>query len=109
MTSSKRKFDVMRRARLLIGVVGAILVVLSVRTTTAQIDPRMPEGPNRALVARMCTTCHDLGNIVSTVGRSREGWDGKIDEMQSYGMKVTLEERALILNYLATYLPSPGR
>jgi len=64
----------------------------------------MPEGANRALVARMCTGCHDLGNLLSTVGRSREGWDGKIDEMQSYGMRVTPEERALILDYLATYL-----
>jgi hypothetical protein len=109
MTSSRLKLDVMRTARLLIGVVGAILVFLSVRPTIAQIDPRMPEGPNRTLVARMCTACHDLGNIVGTVGRSREGWDSKIDEMQSYGMRVTPEERALILDYLATYLPSPGR
>jgi hypothetical protein len=105
MTSSKRRFDVKRTARPLIAVVGATLVVLSVRPTTAQIDPRMPEGPNRALVARLCTGCHDLGNLLSTAGRSREGWDSKIDEMQSYGMKVTPEERALILDYLATYLP----
>jgi hypothetical protein len=95
----------MRIARLLIGVVSVILVFLSVRPTTAQIDSRMPEGPNRAFVARVCTGCHDLGNLLSTAGRSREGWDSKIDEMQSYGMRVTPEERALILDYLATYLP----
>ena len=95
----------MKTARLLIGVVGAVLVVLSVHTTTAQIDSRMPEGPNRDLVARRCTTCHDLGHLVSTGGRSREGWNGKLDEMQTYGMRVTAEERALILDYLATYLP----
>jgi hypothetical protein len=95
----------MRTARLLIGAVGVMVVFLSVRPTTAQIDSRMPEGPNRALVARLCTGCHDLGNLLSTAGRSREGWDSKIDEMQSYGMKVTPEERALILDYLATYLP----
>jgi len=91
--------------RLLIGVVGAILVVLSVRPTTAQIYSRMPEGPNRALVGRMCTTCHDLSNLFGTAGRSREGWNGKIDEMQSYGMRITPEERTLILDYLATFLP----
>lgn len=94
----------MTNARLVFGAVGAILVFLSVRPTTAQIDSRMPEGPNRAFVARVCTGCHDLGNLLSTAGRSRAGWDSKIDEMQSYGMKVTLEERALILDYLATYL-----
>ena len=95
----------MRTARLLIGVAGAAVVVLGLRTTAAQIDPRMPDGPNRELVVRKCTTCHDLGNIVGTGGRSREGWNGKIEEMETYGMRVTAEERAFILDYLATYLP----
>jgi hypothetical protein len=95
----------MREARALIGIVSLILVVLGVRISAAQIDSRMPEGPNRALVARLCTTCHDLGHLVSTGGRSREGWDGKIEEMQAYGLRVTPEERALVLDYLATYLP----
>ena len=78
----------MREARVLIGVVSLILVVLSVRISAAQIDSRMPEGPNRTLVARLCTTCHDIGHLVSTGG-----------------LRVTPEERALILDYLATYLP----
>ena len=59
----------MREARVLIGIVSLILVVLGVRISAAQIDSRMPEGPNRALVARLCTTCHDLGHLVSTGGR----------------------------------------
>jgi hypothetical protein len=95
----------MKTARLLMAVVGVILVFPSVRTTTAQIDPRMPEGPNRDLVVRLCTTCHDIGNLVSTVGRSRDGWSEKIDDMLLYGLKITPQERALILEYLATYLP----
>ena len=95
----------MTKARLLSGFIGAILVFLSVHPTTAQIDPRMPEGPNRDLVARKCTSCHDASNFVSTAGRSRTGWDGKIDDMILYGMRITQEERALVLDYLATYLP----
>jgi len=96
---------VMKPARPLIAVAGVIFVFLSVHTTTAQIDPRMPEGPNRDLVFRRCTTCHDIGNLVGTVGRTRDGWNEKIDDMVLYGLKVTPEERALILDYLATYLP----
>ena len=91
----------MGRARLLIGVVGATLVVLGLRAT-AQVT--LPEGPNRELVSRMCSTCHDLG-MVTGAARSREGWDGTIDDMISYGMNITPAERALILEYLATYLP----
>jgi hypothetical protein len=106
MTSSQRRKNVMTNARLLIGVIGAILVFLSVHPTTAQIDPRMPEGPNRELVARKCTSCHDVSNFVGTAGRSRAGWDVKIEDMVVlYGMRITPEERALVLEYLATYLP----
>ena len=94
----------MTKARLLIGVIGASLVFLSVRSTTAQIDPRMPEGPNRELVVRKCTSCHDVSNFIGTAGRSRAGWDSKIEDMLLYGMRITPEERALVLDYLATYL-----
>src|SRR5256885_2693354 len=99
------ELEVMREARVLIGVVSLILVVLGVRISAAQIDSRMPEGPNRALVARLCTTCHDLGHLVSTGGRSREGGGGKIVEKQAYGLRVTPAEGALHLQFLAAYLP----
>ena len=46
-----------------------------------------------------------IGNLVGTVGRTRDGWNEKIDDMVLYGLKVTPQERALILDYLATYLP----
>ena len=95
----------MTKARLLIGGIGAITLFLSVHPITAQIDPRMPEGPNRALVARKCTTCLDASNFVGTAGRTRAAWDVKIDDMILYGMNITPEERALVLDYLATYLP----
>ena len=91
----------MRTARLLIGVVSLTLVALGLRAT-AQVT--LPEGPNRELVSRACSTCHDLG-MVTGAARSREGWDGTIDDMISYGMNITPAERRLVLEYLATYLP----
>jgi len=91
----------MRTARMLIAVVGPTLVALGLRAT-AQVT--LPEGPNRELVSRMCSTCHDLG-MVTGAARSREGWNGTIDDMISYGMNITPAERRLVLEYLATYLP----
>jgi len=95
----------MIKTRLLIGAIGAILALQSGQPAIAQIDPRMPEGPNRELVARICTGCHDLSNLLATAGRTRQAWDGKIDDMVFYGMKITPEQRAIVLDYLASYLP----
>jgi mono/diheme cytochrome c family protein len=66
----------------------------------------LPDGANRALVATHCTSCHDLQPLLdaAAAGVSREDWNGALDEMTSYGLKVTPEERAQILEYLATYL-----
>jgi hypothetical protein len=94
------------RLTALFGAILAVLVFLGASPTAAQIDPRLPAGPNRDLVARKCSTCHDLSNLYSTAGRSRDGWSEKINDMvMLYGLSVTAEERALILDYLATYLP----
>ena len=95
----------MCRARLLIGLICATLFALGLRAT-AQVT--LPDGPNRELVARTCGSCHDLGMVVSAA-RTREGWNGTIDDMISYGMSITAAERRLVLEYLATYLPAPPR
>ena len=88
----------MKAARLLIGVVA---VVSSAQIAAAQqIDPRMPEGPNREFVAKICSECHALSNLYSTVGRTREGWSRVLEDMERYGLKVTPEERGRILDYL---------
>jgi hypothetical protein len=90
----------MKVARLLTGVVA---VVSSVQIAAAQeIDPRMPEGPNRDFVSKVCSECHALSNLYSTVGRNREGWTRVLEDMMRYGLKVTPEERGRILDYLST-------
>ncbi|GEM83040.1 c-type cytochrome [Meiothermus hypogaeus] len=66
----------------------------------------LPEGPGRELVLQKCQTCHEIG-FVTRERQTRERWDSLISEMQGYGLKVTPEERATILDYLATRL-APG-
>ena len=79
-----------------------IAVVSSVQMAAAQqIDPRMPEGPNREFVSKVCSECHALSNLYSTVGRTREGWTRVLEDMKRYGLKVTPEERTRILDYLS--------
>jgi len=90
-----------KAARLSIIVLAA---VLGVRPAAAQVDPRLPEGPNRDLVVRHCGSCHDLSNLYTTVGRTRERWNATIDDMVLLGLNITPRDRALVLDYLATYL-----
>src|SRR5215470_12504998 len=66
---------------------------------------KLPEGPNRELVETVCGSCHDI-EMVAIGRRSEERWNLTIEEMVGYGLRVTPGERALILRYLATYLPA---
>jgi len=92
----------MEQARGPIAVAIALFFGLSLR---AMAQAELPEGPNRDFVTRTCTACHDLGMVLATGGRSREGWSNTLDDMMSYGLEVTGQERRLILDYLTTYLP----
>jgi hypothetical protein len=86
----------MRRVSAFLGAV----IALSTPVGAAEL----PDGPNRALVASRCTECHDLQMVFDAAGISREDWSGALEEMTSYGLKLTPEERTQILDYLATYL-----
>jgi len=85
--------------------VAASSVVLTGLVIRGNAQSKLPEGPNRALVERVCGSCHDV-EMVAINGRSEEGWNGTIEEMTGYGLRVTPAERAMILEYLKTYLPS---
>jgi len=91
----------MRRAQLLFGVIGVTLLAFG-GGAIGQVD--LPPGPDRDLVARTCQTCHDLQLLVDAGGLSRAGWDGTLDQMTGFGLQVTSQERAKILDYLAAYL-----
>ena len=70
----------------------------------------LPEGPNRDLVSKICQSCHDLQMVFDAAGFSCEEWDMTLDEMNANGMNVSADDRAKILEYLATYLgPSPDK
>jgi hypothetical protein len=95
-------FVKMSAACLVIGVVGQTLV--AALPSWAQYAT-LPEGANRELVEAVCGSCHDI-EMVAINGRNEERWRLTIDEMAGYGMRISPGDRALILRYLATYLPA---
>jgi mono/diheme cytochrome c family protein len=90
----------MSGAKLFLGVIGSGLLAFG--AVAAEVE--LPPGPNRDLVSQTCGACHDLDGLVAAAGASREDWDGAIDEMIGNGLHVTPEDRAKILDYLATAL-----
>jgi mono/diheme cytochrome c family protein len=91
-------------ARLSSGALGAVFFMLGAGAQAAELPP----GPNRELVARECQACHNLDAVVAS-NETRETWNTLLDSMTSYGLRVSPEDRAKILDYLATALgPKPG-
>jgi hypothetical protein len=91
----------MSGVRLFFGVIGCGLLALG---AAAVAETELPPGPNRDLVAQTCGACHDLDGVVAAAGASREDWDGAIDEMIGNGLHITPDDRAKVLDYLATAL-----
>jgi hypothetical protein len=94
-------------------VFGILSISVALLGTAAAQRPDLPAGPNRELVSRTCQACHDLGMVLAASGLSREGWNSTIDEMITYGLSITPEDRGKIVDYPSTYLgssaaPAPG-
>ncbi len=64
----------------------------------------LPQGPGRELIYGHCQTCHDLQSVLDSAGIRRGAWNAVLDNMKGFGLRVTDEQRANILDYLATYL-----
>ena len=68
----------------------------------------LPEGPGRELVYGHCQTCHDLQSVLDSAGIRRGAWDAVLDNMKGFGLRISADQRATILDYLGTYLgPKP--
>src|SRR5262245_51684744 len=95
------KFSTRATFGVLAGVLGIVIGNLAV---IAAERIQLPEGPNRQFVAQTCQACHDLDMVIGLAGAERDIWDGTIEQMISYGLNVTPQERTMLLDYLATYL-----
>jgi len=85
-----------------------LIALLSAPGAFAAERFNLPEGPGRDLVYGHCQTCHDLQSVEDSAGIRRGAWDALLDNMKDYGLRISDEQRAKILDYLGTYLgPNP--
>ncbi len=91
-----------RTAALLCGALMAGILLGRAAGPPAQDNP-LPAGKNREIVSGRCVICHSL-ETVAQQRQDRAGWEVIVDRMISYGAPIPPEDKAIILEYLATYL-----
>jgi hypothetical protein len=82
----------------------ALLAVLglAVGSSAASAQTQLPDGPGKAEVQKLCSTCHPADRGAS-VRLTREGWQDVMTRMVALGLRGTDEELNAALEYLATH------
>jgi competence protein ComEA len=70
----------------------------------ADAQERLPAGPGRDTLKKVCSMCHSPENVVG-LAKTREDWGAVVGQMASTGAQGTDDEFNQIVDYLATYFP----
>lgn len=94
-------------------VVGAFLLSGGVQAATGHVHgsaamPELPDAPEKAVVQKYCTACHELTRVQRASG-TQAGWQDRIGRMQRWGAKIPPGEVAAVARYLAAALPPRAR
>ena len=66
---------------------------------------RLPDGPGKDTLIRVCGKCHSPLNVVAN-GQNREGWEAEITKMAGFGASASDEEFTEILDYVSKNFPA---
>jgi len=81
----------------------AVLIALCLGGAAGQGKPSVfPDAPGKAVVKKLCGTCHDLETVVAS-RRTRIGWERSVEDMIARGAKGSDDEMDAVVEYLATY------
>jgi len=86
----------------IVSAAGFALLTLAVAPASARAQGQLPEGEGKAVVQKLCSTCHPAERGAS-VRLTREGWQDVMTRMVGLGLKGTDEELTAALEYLATH------
>ena len=74
--------------------------ITSLAVCKAQAQADLPQGPGRAVVERMCTSCHGL-NVVTAQRMTKKAWAAQVDDMVSRGAIGSADDIRQVVDYLA--------
>jgi competence protein ComEA len=72
--------------------------------TLANAQEKLPDGPGRETLKRVCGACHSAENVAG-MAKTREEWGAVVGEMAADGAQATDAEFNEIVDYLATHFP----
>jgi competence protein ComEA len=77
-------------------------VALTPQMMTAQVSSQLPDSPGKAMVTKICTTCHEIESVVSS-RRTKIGWQQSVDDMIGRGAEGSDAEMTAVIEYLTRY------
>jgi competence protein ComEA len=85
-----------------LGAAACLYAALAVGTVSAQ--QKLPEGPGKATMIRVCSPCHSAENVFGR-GKSREEWGEIVGDMVMRGAQGSDEDFYDIVDYLTEHFP----
>lgn len=82
----------------------AIIPVLMLSANAARAADAFAPGDAHDLVAQACTACH-AAELVTSSGKTREGWADTVTTMVGNGAAVTDKDFDKVVDYLAKNYP----
>lgn len=80
------------------------LAALAVCISFAQAQERLPSGPGRDTIKKVCSACHSAENVVG-LAKTREEWGQVVGEMVANGAVGTVDEFNDVVDYLTEHFP----
>ena len=72
---------------------------------SATAQSRLPAGPGRDALTKVCGNCHSPESVVG-MAKTRDDWEALVGDMVNQGAQGTDEEFDQIVNYLASSFPA---
>lgn len=82
----------------------ALGICVALFLTVAKAQEKLPPGPGRETMKRICGACHGAENVAG-MAKTREEWGALVGEMAADGAQGTEDEFNEIVDYLATAFP----
>ena len=81
-----------------------VWVTLGIWISFAPAQERLPSGPGRDTMTKVCSSCHSAENVVG-LAKTREEWGAVVGDMVARGAKGTDDEFNDVVDYLAEHFP----